>query len=97
VVSPQIRMLLLPFLLMQPPIAHPITWPMARQPSCVTISSFCLVLPRRARASQAWREEAGEVAGKNLDLWLCSNRACEVGMERATHAPNGSFSRLCKN
>ena len=39
----------------------------------------------------ATREEAGEVAGKNLDLYLCANRTCEVGMEHATHAPYESF------
>ena len=30
-------------------------------------------------------------AGKNLDLYLCANRTCEVGMEHATHAPYESF------
>jgi D-lactate dehydrogenase len=39
----------------------------------------------------ATREEAGEVTGKNLDLYLCANRTCEVGMEHATHAPYESF------
>lgn len=39
----------------------------------------------------ATREEAGELAGKNLDLYLCANRTCEVGMEHATHAPYESF------
>jgi ferredoxin len=39
----------------------------------------------------ATREEADEVAGKNLDLYLCANRTCEVGMEHATHAPYESF------
>jgi hypothetical protein len=39
----------------------------------------------------ATREEAGEVAGKNLDLYLCVNRTCEVGMEHAAHAPCESF------
>jgi D-lactate dehydrogenase len=39
----------------------------------------------------ATREEAGAVAGKNLDLYLCANRTCEVGMEHATHAPYESF------
>jgi D-lactate dehydrogenase len=39
----------------------------------------------------ATREEAAEVAGKNLDLYLCANRTCEVGMEHATHAPYESF------
>jgi hypothetical protein len=29
--------------------------------------------------------------GKNLDLYLCANRTCEVGMEHATHAPYESF------
>ena len=39
----------------------------------------------------ATREEAGEVVGKDLDLYLCANRTCEVGMEHATHAPYESF------
>jgi D-lactate dehydrogenase len=41
----------------------------------------------------ATRDEAGEVAGKNLDLYLylCANRTCQVGMEHATHAPYESF------
>jgi D-lactate dehydrogenase len=39
----------------------------------------------------ATKEEALEVAGKNLDLYLCGNRTCEVGMEHATHAPYESF------
>ena len=39
----------------------------------------------------ATREEAREVAGRSLDLYLCANRTCEVGMEHATHAPYESF------
>jgi D-lactate dehydrogenase len=39
----------------------------------------------------ATREEAGEVAGKNLDLYLCANRTCELGTEHATHARYESF------
>jgi D-lactate dehydrogenase len=39
----------------------------------------------------ATSEEAREVAGKNLDLYLCANRTCEVGMEHATRAPYESF------
>jgi D-lactate dehydrogenase len=39
----------------------------------------------------ATREEASEVSGKKLDLYLCANRTCEVGMEHATHAPYESF------
>src|SRR3984957_13499361 len=39
----------------------------------------------------ATQEEAGEVAGKNLNLYLCANRTCEVGMEHATRAPYESF------
>ena len=34
----------------------------------------------------ATREEASEVVGKNLDLYPCENRTCEVRMEHATHA-----------
>ena len=39
----------------------------------------------------ATSEEACEVAGKKLDLYLCANRTCEVGMEHATQAPYESF------
>jgi len=39
----------------------------------------------------ATKEEAKEVAGKTLDLYLCANRTCEVGMEHATHVPYESF------
>lgn len=39
----------------------------------------------------ATREEAAEVTGKNLNLYLCANRTCEVGMEYATRAPYESF------
>jgi D-lactate dehydrogenase len=39
----------------------------------------------------ATREEASEVAGKNLDLYLCANRTCEVGLEHATRPPYESF------
>ncbi len=39
----------------------------------------------------ATQEEAREVAGQNLDLYLCANRTCEVGMEHATRAPYESF------
>lgn len=39
----------------------------------------------------ATREEAREISDKNLDLYLCANRTCEVGMEHATHAPYESF------
>jgi D-lactate dehydrogenase len=39
----------------------------------------------------ATREEANEVSGRKLDLYLCANRTCEVGMEHATHAPYESF------
>jgi D-lactate dehydrogenase len=36
-------------------------------------------------------DAAAEVAGKNLDHYLCANRTCEVAMEHATHAPYESF------
>jgi D-lactate dehydrogenase len=39
----------------------------------------------------ATREEASEVSGRKLDLYICANRTCEVGMEHATHAPYESF------
>ena len=35
--------------------------------------------------------EASEVAGKNLDLYLCANRTCDVEMEHATRVPYESF------
>jgi D-lactate dehydrogenase len=39
----------------------------------------------------ATKDEANELAGKKLDLYLCANRTCEVGMEHATLAPYESF------
>jgi D-lactate dehydrogenase len=39
----------------------------------------------------ATRDEAQEVRQQNLDLYLCANRTCEVGMEHATRAPYESF------
>jgi D-lactate dehydrogenase len=39
----------------------------------------------------ATRQEASEVSGQKLDLYLCANRTCEVGMEHATKAPYESF------
>jgi D-lactate dehydrogenase len=39
----------------------------------------------------ATKEEAAEVAGKRLDLYVSANRTCEVGMEHATNAPYESF------
>jgi hypothetical protein len=39
----------------------------------------------------ATREEASEVMRGNHELYLCANRACEVGMEHATRAPYESF------
>jgi D-lactate dehydrogenase len=39
----------------------------------------------------ATEEEAREVTAKKLDLYLCANRTCEVGMEHATQAPYESF------
>jgi D-lactate dehydrogenase len=39
----------------------------------------------------ATRDEAREVMNQALDLYLCANRTCEVGMEHATRAPYESF------
>jgi D-lactate dehydrogenase len=39
----------------------------------------------------ATKDEARELEGKNLDLYLCANRTCEVGMEHATGAAYESF------
>ena len=48
------------------------------------IAACCEELTR-----SAWRR-GRRVAGKNLDLYLCANRTCEVGMEHA-RAPYESF------
>jgi len=39
----------------------------------------------------ATREQAKELAGKRFDAHLCSNRTCEVGLERATGRRYESF------
>jgi D-lactate dehydrogenase len=39
----------------------------------------------------ATREEAAELKGRSLDLYVSANRTCEVGMEHATQAPYESF------
>jgi D-lactate dehydrogenase len=39
----------------------------------------------------ATRDEAQEVTQRDLNLYLCANRTCEVGMEHATRAPYESF------
>jgi hypothetical protein len=39
----------------------------------------------------ATKDEASEVTAQKLDLYLCANRTCEVGIEHATHAPYESF------
>jgi D-lactate dehydrogenase len=38
--------------------------------------------------------EAGEVAQGHFDAHLCSNRTCEIGMQRATGAPYSSVAQL---
>jgi D-lactate dehydrogenase len=35
--------------------------------------------------------EADEVRARHFDAHLCSNRTCEVGLERTTGRPWGSF------
>jgi D-lactate dehydrogenase len=39
----------------------------------------------------ATHDEAREVMQQDLDLYICANRTCEVGMEHATQAPYESF------
>ena len=39
----------------------------------------------------ATHDEAWEVMHQDLDLYICANRTCEVGMEHATRAPYESF------
>jgi D-lactate dehydrogenase len=39
----------------------------------------------------ATHDEAREVMHQDLDLYICANRTCEVGMEHATRAPYESF------
>jgi D-lactate dehydrogenase len=42
----------------------------------------------------ATRTEAREVAGGRFDAHLCSNRTCEIGMQRATGAPYASVAQV---
>jgi D-lactate dehydrogenase len=39
----------------------------------------------------AHRDEAAELAGRDLDACLCSNRTCEIGLEQVTGRPYESF------
>jgi hypothetical protein len=39
----------------------------------------------------ATHDEAREVMHQDLDLFICANRTCEVGMEHATRGPYESF------
>ncbi|MEK6278333.1 MAG: FAD-binding and (Fe-S)-binding domain-containing protein [Actinomycetota bacterium] len=39
----------------------------------------------------ALREEAAELAGREFDAYLCSNRTCEIGLQGATGAAYASF------
>jgi D-lactate dehydrogenase len=39
----------------------------------------------------ATAEEAAELAGRHFDVYLGSNRTCEIGMQQATGAPYASF------
>jgi len=36
-------------------------------------------------------DQAQEVICRGLDLYICADRTCEVGMEHATRAPHESF------
>jgi D-lactate dehydrogenase len=42
----------------------------------------------------ATRDQAAELAGREFDAHLCSNRTCEIGLSRATGAPYESFVLL---
>jgi D-lactate dehydrogenase len=39
----------------------------------------------------ATHDEAWEVMHQDLDLYICANRTCEVGMQHATGVPYESF------
>jgi D-lactate dehydrogenase len=41
--------------------------------------------------ASALRHEAGELAGRELDACLCSNRTCEIGLRQETGRPFESF------
>ena len=43
------------------------------------------------------RGKGGEVADKNLDLYLCANRSCEVGAEHATHGHDEFYYKRWKS
>jgi len=42
----------------------------------------------------ATREEAAELAGREFDAYVSSNRTCEIGLERATGRPFRSAIQL---
>jgi D-lactate dehydrogenase len=42
----------------------------------------------------ATRDEADELEGREFDAYLCSNRTCEMGLERAIGKPYASFVYL---
>jgi D-lactate dehydrogenase len=69
---------------------------LAERPFCPLNSTCCAFAGDRGLLHEqltrtATSDEARELAGKHLDLYLCANRTCEVGMEHATHAPYESF------
>jgi D-lactate dehydrogenase len=41
--------------------------------------------------ASALRDEAAELAGLDLDAYVCSNRTCEIGLEQVTGKPFESF------
>ena len=41
--------------------------------------------------ASALRDEAAEIAGREFDACLCSNRTCELGLEQVTGLPYSSF------
>jgi D-lactate dehydrogenase len=57
---------------------------------CCAFAGDCVLLHEELTCS-ATRDEASENGGKNLDLYLCANRTCEVAMEHATRAPYESL------
>jgi D-lactate dehydrogenase len=42
-------------------------------------------------AAAATRDQAAELAQRDFDAYLSSNRTCEIGLSRATGAPYESF------
>ena len=69
---------------------------MATRMSCRVVDEICAFAGDRGLLHEeltrsATRDEAREVMDQELELYLCANRACGVGMEHGTRAPYESF------